>query len=368
MRIPIVQIRRNLLVAYEVTDHYRKTTQQSIKFQTNVSQLVKTEKYIGKLTDGARKRLSKAIQLLQMCAKTQEVYNETTGKYQSHRLSFITLTMPPSELAGDSKYTHKYLLQPMLRVMRRRYGMKMYVWKTELQNNGSIHYHITSDCFIPFARLREEWNKILDNAQMLDYFIEKYQHKNPNSVDVRKVKSEKDLERYLLKYIMKAEDEKPNISSKVWDCSKNLKAGKFFSTPADHTIFAQIQEAEKAGKCQTVTKDFCTLYIFTHSNLHYYFSQSTQRLYYEHINHIRNSSHEKADLTENIQTVSARAHLFSSESHTLEYRTQSQNFGYDTEPDPRRFNSSRAGSVTDPYRHIISGNQEMAQSQIDFPF
>src|SRR5699024_7254789 len=130
------------------------------------------------ITPGAKKRLSKAISLLVQASPEKWIYNQVTKKNQHHKLSFITLTLPNVDKAKDASFTHKYLLQPMLRILRNKYKMKMYVWKAELQKNESIHYHITTDLFLPWEQLRQHWNAILLKNGLLDAFQKQYGHDN----------------------------------------------------------------------------------------------------------------------------------------------------------------------------------------------
>ena len=368
IKVPIIQIRHKCIIAYEQYQYTSSLTKHSEAFQQNASLLSERERYKGIMSDGARKRLSKAIQLLLMSAKTQQVFNQDSQKWQSHRLSFITLTMPNVEKAKDSKFTHKYLLQPMLRVMRRRYFLNMYVWKSELQNNGSVHYHITSDCFIEFSKLRSEWNKILERNGLLEEFQKVYNHKNPNSVDVRKVRNDKDLDRYLMKYVMKEESQKASLKSKVWDCSKNLKEGKYYSRMADAETNKAIEGEISKGNCKVINTDFCTVYVFKHRDLQYLFSSSTQKKYYEHLSEIRNRSYEKENPEQKLQKHYFGNSIFGPESHSLEFGAEFENAGNAEKSVTQWIEPFGEGSYFDPFRNVITENEKMAPPQIRFPF
>lgn len=310
IKIPVLQFRNNTLIGYEQYMYSGGLKRYSTMFQDNALKLLSRDKYSGMMTDGARKRLTKAISLLLQCSKTVNVWNAQSQKWQSHKLSFITLTLPNVEKSKSAKWTHKNLLERMLRVLRRRYNMRMYVWKSELQKNGSVHYHITSDCFIEFSKLREEWNNILNRYGMLEDFRTVHGHSNPNSVDVKKVKKLKDLENYLLKYVAKEMQNQISIKAKVWDCSRNLKEGKYFATEACGFIMNKLNELIEQGKIEYKALEFCTIYRFTHSNLHYYFRDYIKKEYYEHINKIRNYYHEKTETTQDLRAITIRDSLF----------------------------------------------------------
>ena len=203
-----------------------------------------------------------------------------------HKLSFITLTLPPSEKAKDAKFCHKELLQPMLRILREKYKMKSYVWKCELQKNESIHYHLTTELFIPWEQLRQHWNAILRVKGMLDQFIEQYGHNNPNSVDIHSVQKVNDLEAYLVKYISKEYQNSKVLAGKVWDCSRNLKEAKYFVESLNHDIHTAILRDIDSGHLVPVYRDRCVILRASTTDYYLNFSQSLINNYYSHLTQI----------------------------------------------------------------------------------
>jgi len=91
--------------------------------------------------------------------------------------------------------------------------------RSEKQKNGNIHYHIISDMFVTYSDLLNYWNKLQSKTDMIDKFQAKYGHRSPNSVDIRQVKSSKELGRYLAKYVSKSGS---RIAGKTWDCADGL--------------------------------------------------------------------------------------------------------------------------------------------------
>lgn len=260
--------------------------EQSAKFKANVVKLTKEAKYTGQITNGAKKRLTKAISLLVQSSPEKWIYNPVTKKNQSHKISFITLTLPNIEEAKDAKYCHKYLLQPLLRILRNQYKMKSYVWKCELQNNGSIHYHITTELFMPWEQLRQHWNALLRLRGFLEAFQQKYGHDNPNSVDIHAVSKVNDLEAYLVKYISKEYQNGVALAGKVWDCSKNLKEAKYFTTALDHATHAVINEEIKLGWLTPIYRDRCVILRSKTTDYYQSFSEKLIKEYYSHLTEI----------------------------------------------------------------------------------
>ena len=253
------------------------------RFMANAEKLKSREKYTGQMSKGAKKRLSKAVSLLVQSSPRTYQYNPVTQQHQYHQLSFITLTLPDVAKSKDAAFCHKHLLQPMLRIMRNRYKMKSYVWKCELQKNGSCHYHITTELFIEWTKLKQEWNAITRSHGMLDGFKEKYGHDNPNSIDVHSVNSVKDLEAYLIEYVSKEYQNDEKLAGKVWGCSKNLKQASYFSTELDFKLHRRINEDIVKGWCRAIYADKCVILKYKHDDYYVNFSQDLINEYYSHL-------------------------------------------------------------------------------------
>lgn len=292
-----LQFRSKSLIIYNV--YYRignglgsKTGSQIIdyrfseKFKANAEKLLEREKYTGQITHGAKKRLTKAISLLVQSSPEKWIYNPVTKKTENHKLSFITLTLPAVEKAQDAKFTHKYLLQPMLRILRNKYKMCSYVWKAELQKNNSVHYHVTTDLFIRWEQLRQHWNALLRKNGLLQAFQQQYGHDNPNSVDIHSVQKVNDLEAYLVKYISKEYQNSKKLAGKVWDCSKNLKQAKYFTTTLDHELHQQINREIDLGWLKPVYRDHCTILRSRTTDYYQSFSKTIISEYFLHLNSI----------------------------------------------------------------------------------
>lgn len=282
--VPTLQVRGSKLLAFEqwynVNTRRKVSTESSAaalmsmdKFRENAELLKDRAKYIGQMTAGAKKRLLKAISLLVHSTPRKYTYSPITKSTVSFQLSFITLTTPDVDQAKDAKFCHKYLLEPMLRVLRRKYGMKSYIWKCELQKNESIHYHLTSDCFVPHTELREQWNHILRRHNLLSEFRAKYGHDNPNSTDVHSTRDVKNMEAYLAKYIAKEYQNEKRLQGKVWDASSNIKAGKYYQFELDSVTMEKIDQAIARKECAAITTEHCTIFKFKDvEHLYYYLS------------------------------------------------------------------------------------------------
>lgn len=273
--IPTMSFRSNSVMYYHVNSNHSAILRKSILFNQNANQLKSRKRYIGQITDGVIKRMRKCITMLLQSTPYQYRTNPVTGKTMTHKLSFITLTIPDVEKAKDAKFCHKYLLQPMLRVLRENHLMKSYIWKAELQENGSIHYHLTCDCVVHHRSLRSAWNSILLRNGMLKDFELKYGHSDPNSTDIHNVRNVRNLESYLVKYICKSYQNEEALAGKVWDASKNIKAADYYKFEVSSQVALLIKTLQDRGQVITryfekaISFDFRTsdYYLFFYDNI-----------------------------------------------------------------------------------------------------
>lgn len=281
-----LQFRSKSIVCYQQPHAISGQFSPSAKFVLNIEKLKKSAKYTGEITAGAKKRLTKAISLLVQSSAEKWVYNPITKKTVPHKISFITLTLPNVAAAKDAKFTHKNLLQPMLRILRNKYKMTSYVWKAELQKNESIHYHITTELFMPWDQLRQHWNALLNLHGLLDAFRGQYGHDSPNSVDIHSVSKVNDLEAYLVKYISKEYQNSKSLGSKVWDCSKNLKESKYYTTTLTHELHEVLKREIDLGWLQPIYRDRCVILRSRTTDYYQSFSKSIISDYYSHLTSI----------------------------------------------------------------------------------
>lgn len=193
----------------------------------------------------------RAVTLMIQSSKRKWMLNPVTKRYFYHQISFITLTVsdPTKKLTG--KEAHKKLLSHFLQWLRRTEQVNTYIWKAEHQQNGQIHYHITTPSFIHYQRIRDKWNNLQRKVGLLDKYHNSKGHYDANSTDIHDVRKVKDLAAYLIKYICKSYQNENSINGKVWDCSDNLRGKKYFSVPMNeqhHVLMENAITDEKATK------------------------------------------------------------------------------------------------------------------------
>ena len=271
---------------------------------------VRKGRYSGKMSGGARKRLTKAITLMAMAIKPRTVFNPVLDRYVHHHLSFITLTVSGRKNISARKAMSS-LFEPFLQWMRRDCGHKygnIYLWKVELQTRGQIHYHIVTPAFIPMKELQEKWNYLQRKAGYLKDYVQEKRHYKAPSTHIKAVCKKRNTTGYLVKCIIKEmgkavdarelqirqevreeieagkfdvsgdpaylEDwecrrriyEDNRINGKAWDCCNELAGAKYFTIPFTPHHLAQYDLIDGKNGLRLKSDDYWHLIIFTSSS------------------------------------------------------------------------------------------------------
>jgi hypothetical protein len=271
--------------------------------------------YSGRMTMGARKRMTRAICLMCQAVKPKWIYNEVSGRYCFHRLSFITLTVSSAENIS-ARMAYDKLLSGFLQWLRKSKGVKCYIWKAELQKRGQIHYHITLPDFIHYLEIRNEWNKLQKAAGLLDEYAKVHGHFNPNSTDIHDVRHVKNLSSYILKELGKSidakklhykkvvdslikageisEDQREKIldeyvgtelitEGKIWDCSNNLSGCRYYSVVMTSRHEDLIAGLIAQGDCRKVSGDWWAIMYFNDTSPPDLLSKEERQKFEEHV-------------------------------------------------------------------------------------
>lgn len=279
---PIIQVRTNSLIMYNEPREARSYHKVHNPFQG----LRKT--YSGTVTPGAKKRITKAVTLLIQSTPERRVKNPVTNSTHPFKLSFITLTVSSSSVMLTAKEAHKMLLEPFLLYLRRTHQMRSYIWKAELQKRGQIHYHLTSDCFINHTTLRNKWNEFQIKHGLLDDYYNDKGHYNANSTDVHSVYKIKNIEAYLIKYLVKPGSEEEATTGKIWDCSLNLKHNGYFTTTATYHYDKELFKREHTGNIDVYRAERFTIIKFQNGYANQILSASDRQEYRSYMQYVRN--------------------------------------------------------------------------------
>lgn len=294
--IPILQVRGDsYVVYYEPIQGRRYCNKYASRYRMQAAQ---KQQYSGGMSGGARKRLTRAINLMSQAAKPRWIHNDITGQYQYHHLSFITLTVSSRRIIS-TREGYDQLLKPFLGWLRDTKGVTTYIWKLEFQERGQVHYHITLPDFIPYDEIKKTWNALQRKAGLLDEYAKQHGHFNPNSTDVHAVRQKKNIASYLVKELAKAVDAKRlkatsivnslikageipaddkkkfideytgqelKADGKVWDCSNNLAGAVYFTLPMEQWHQEAFEQMRAAGELFEKVGDWWSIiYLRTNS-------------------------------------------------------------------------------------------------------
>ncbi|MEE8153288.1 MAG: hypothetical protein V3T76_09705 [candidate division NC10 bacterium] len=156
----------------------------------------------GLISDKAQRKISQSIDWMLELAKAKPLFPDDPENDLLFKLNLITLTLS-SEQVHDDATIKKMLLQPFLDTLRKTWNCKVYFWRAESQQNGNIHFHIITDVYIQWWKIRKRWNAIQNQLGYVDRWVCEEDEKDPNSTDIHSIEKVENLGAYLSKYCSK---------------------------------------------------------------------------------------------------------------------------------------------------------------------
>lgn len=206
----------------------------------------------GTLSRSGRSRMKQRCGYLFYHASDKVIHNTVKNYSYKLKLNVITLTLTQEQFHDDSFFKRK-LYKNFIDALRKRYPGLSYVWRAETQENGNLHFHILTDHYIPIWYVNGLWLGILRRHGYKTTVEKPDPHNmgetvwvNLNPVDVEKVRNEKDLGRYIRKYMAKGLDDStlPELRKKLQTLYKEIH---FCSSATDrHTLSIDIAKIKKA--------------------------------------------------------------------------------------------------------------------------
>jgi hypothetical protein len=277
-----------------------------IKFDHLLNSKRKSE---GKVSEQARRKISKALDYLLLLANNKQATGQLTGRKFTFKICFITLTLPSAQVHPDNEIKGKCLNQFIIELTK-YYHVRNYLWRAEKQKNGAIHFHIITDKFIPWSEIRDRWNRIVNKLGYVDRYrnemkefhqngfkvradlLKKWDHKkqvkawetgkkndwnNPNSTDIHSVRKILDIKKYVSKYMTKnvdadketgeIVDENEIVDGRIWGCNQSLSNVKGAQMIVDNeTSDAMVKLREQSG-CKSYHGDYFDVFFIDFRNL-----------------------------------------------------------------------------------------------------
>jgi hypothetical protein len=258
----------------------------------------KSNLHNNKVSDQARRKVSKAVEYLIFLASDKKLPATAHGKSLNFKISFITLTLSSEQRHTDNEIKEKLLNQFLIEA-RKKWGVKNYIWRAEKQKNGNIHFHILSDKFLPWNELRQVWNRIQNKlgyvdqyrAQMLEFhkggfkvredLLKKWEYKkqikaykdgsrsdwhNPNSTDVHSLRLISNTKAYVLKYVTK-DQQAYDVKGRLWGSNYELTNLKGAQMIVDSDFREEITKAFRDHKPKFYKGEYFTVIYITPAQL-----------------------------------------------------------------------------------------------------
>lgn len=255
--------------------------------QVSTRFLNSTRKSNGILSKPAKKKLTTAIDYFLMINKPNKDRRSKSGSQYQNCLSFITLTLPSKQNHTDNEIKSSCLNQFLVEISKYHH-VTQYVWRSEYQKNGNIHFHLLVNRYIHWSQVRDRWNRIINKLGYVDVYrteLKKFHESgfqvrkdllknwnakaqyrafkfgtltdwhNPNSIDVHSVRGIRNLGSYLTKYMSKNESEtnqqlsdilenKKDIG-RIWGCSTLFSNIKGAINDVDSTLEHDLKKLEE---------------------------------------------------------------------------------------------------------------------------
>lgn len=280
----------------------------------------------------SRRTLRNSCNSLVFLSQPRTVYTPQKKPIYNFRAAFITLTLPSIQKHTDVEL--KKCLDLFLQDLRRVYKVQNYVWRSELQDNGNIHFHLLVDKYIYHRIIRKYWLKALRHTG----YVKEYQRKfinmsfveyreyrrqllkkepenfhewnkkihkaymygketnwlSPNATDIKNVQTMRQIASYVSKYMAKKDRDEGEAPAdppavpitperienfgKVWGRSTSLSQLKY--------KFPYVYESSKAFIDQLISSGSVYTKVYDWVTIHYFNFQAMPSHLYRHIKNV----------------------------------------------------------------------------------
>jgi|GEM_PF-1477110 len=264
------------------------------------------------LSDNAVRTLKKKINWLFFLSKSRNIITIKKKSIPSFKIGFYTFTLPSTQVHNTGTIVSEIWSQ-FVNELSKYNGMKNYIWRLEFQENKNVHFHLVSDKYLDWYMLRRKWNTACNKLGYVDKYQKKMQNmslsqyistyadnksnsytilskrfargkkenwSNPNSVDVKPVKSNNAIAYYISKYITKPSphseknennntirenhfnDLDSSYNSKnvrLWFCSRSLSKLENITNYLQEMNFDPLKQLRNLSGVKTVIRDYCVI-------------------------------------------------------------------------------------------------------------
>ena len=236
---------------------YAEDPSYSSKSRWKVNEKIEN-KTKGKFTKQSKKRFSDLIvnwiSVIDSVEFKKGYYKSRYHKY----LVFVTLTLSSTQMHND-QFIRRNMLNSFLKTLKTKHNVTTYLYCSEAQKNGNIHFHIVINRKINHKLIRDYWNNVQNTFGYINKFEEKHNHRNPNSTDIHSFRKIKSIAAYLIKYFTKTENRRL-IEGRLWGSSNNLKFIESYRTDVCTGIAQLLNRIVENRKAFVIKNDFFTLF------------------------------------------------------------------------------------------------------------
>lgn len=184
-------------------------------------------------------------------------WGEGAGRVH-YRLIFVTLTLSASQIHTCNEIK-SICLKPFLDNLQKTHGIRNYLWRAELQENGNIHFHLIIDRFVQWWSIRNHWNKCQEKLGYVTRFAAQHGHFNPNSTDVSAILNSGAVKKYISKYISKNK-KMDQIDGRHWGCDYQLSRVQDWKISSRSAIYDVVIDYLRECNSRSFMTDNCTIY------------------------------------------------------------------------------------------------------------
>jgi hypothetical protein len=277
------------------------------------------------LSSLSKKKINKAIDYLLTVSNNKKFTSQFSGRQLNFKIAFITLTLQSKQVHHDNIIKQK-CLNSFLIELRKFYKVKHYLWRSEYQENGNIHFHVLIDKFIPWNELRNRWNRIINKLGYVDNYREnmrkyykegfrisenlkdkrpveaqlKSYRKNvetdwqsPNSTDIHSIHKIINIKAYLTKYLTKekdiilTDDQKKEFEKlhggRLWSCNYELSNLTGAKIEVCGNLNEELLNVIKNSGCRKYESSYFQVYYINASDLIKYGGRSLFQLFSQYL-------------------------------------------------------------------------------------
>lgn len=181
-----------------------------------------------------------------------------TLKRSAKFMAFYSISFPQ----GISDKEARVCLNTWLTRCREKYKLTHYLWVAERQNNGTIHFHLITNNYMPIREVNRYMAVCISNRKErynldIQIDVDKY-----NGIDVRRIdNNRKRLGQYLTKYVSKNDVAMDNLCYYSSQSVSRLFTAQYLRSESEqyNTVMRELSNLHTIA----IDNDFCTIEYFT---------------------------------------------------------------------------------------------------------